>query len=73
MLSVTLESDVKLSKESLEEIWPDNRVSSTPHLSEQFGPGLGETTFGTQGIIPLLVQWIFVTIVEEILGEFPGV
>ena len=71
MLTITLECNIVFSEEALEEIWSHDIVTSAPHLSDELGPSLSESSICSKRVLPLLVDWALPISIEEEFGEFP--
>lgn len=73
MLSITFESLVILTKDPLEEVRSNNSLLSFPHLVQKLGPSQHDPTFSSKWVLVLSLYHRFVSFVQIVLGQFPGV
>ena len=73
MLTISLKSLIVLTQHPFEKFRSDSIRFSVPHFADEFGPCLDDPTIGAEGIFPFALNERFLFVLQEVLGQFPGV
>ena len=73
MLTISLKSLIVLAQHPFEKFRPDPIRFSVPHLADEFGPCLDDPAIRAERIFPFAFNERLLFVLEEILGQLPGV